>query len=113
MLFDNAGHRFYPLRRFIEAADVMKFAATCGQEIGLGFHRNFFQGLETVAGKAGAQNIDPLDTFVRQFFQGRRGIRLQPFGFAETGLESDQCLVFRQSPLRRSQQLMEQSKESL
>ena len=61
------------------------------------FHVDFFQRLKAVAGKAGAHHIDTLRACLRQLDECGFGVRLQPLGFAETGLEGDFVFILFKS----------------
>mgnify|MGYP000579504832 CR=1 FL=1 len=65
MFFDQISHRFYPLRQFIQAGNVMKLLAASVQEIFFRFHRDLFQRLQAVGNEAGADHVDPADAFFR------------------------------------------------
>jgi hypothetical protein len=71
----------------------MKFVAARLHEEGFTFHGNLFQRFKTVRNKAWADHVHTSGILLAELCQYFRGVRSQPFGFAETGLEADLVLV--------------------
>jgi hypothetical protein len=75
----------------------LKVGAARVQKRLAGFHVDFFQRFQAVAGEAGADHIHPLRTCLGQGHQRGLGVGLQPFGFAKARLEGDGVLVLAQA----------------
>src|SRR5687768_10569854 len=67
----------------------MKLLASSLGEDRFAFHGDFFQGFETIGNKTGADNIDAPGFLFAKLLQSNGGIRTQPLGTAEPGLETD------------------------
>ena len=61
----------------------MEFLAAVVEEGFLAFHGDLFQRFEAVGDEAGTDDIDAFGAFLRQHFERRVRVGLQPFHFAE------------------------------
>lgn len=93
---DDIAQGAYPVITFIQAGDVTELLASGAEEGGLAFQRNLLQGFEAVTDETGADDIHPVDALLAEFFQGCRGVGLEPFGTAEARLEADLVLILFQ-----------------
>src|SRR5262245_16254312 len=82
-----------PFGRLVEARDEMEIPAARGDIGKASFDADFLEGLEAVGDKAGADHVHPLNAFLRQLYQCRPGIGLQPLGEAEARLEGGDPLA--------------------
>jgi len=94
MLVRDVAQGINPLGVVVEAGNVMKHFATGMQKGFACLHVNFFQRFQAVAGKAGADNIDPFDAGLAHGNQRGLGVGLQPLGATQARLKSDLVLVF-------------------
>ncbi len=96
----DVSQRLYPVIAFIKARDIMKLLAPACDENGFAFHGNFFQGLEAIGNKTGADNIYPPRALLTKLFQRKQqcmGLTIPP-GQIGTGNKSDICLHPVQAP---------------
>ena len=89
MPLGNVAKGGYPFRIVVEAGNVMELFPARFHESLAAFQIDFFERLQAVAGKTGADHIDPLYAGLCHFNQRRFGVGLQPFGTSQPGLKSD------------------------
>ena len=66
-------------------------------------HVDLFQGLDAIAGKAGAHDVHTLQPLLGHLHQGGLGVRLQPLGLAKARLEGEHILRIAQIQSLRQQ----------
>ena len=89
MCDDAVGERINPVIAFVEAGDVVEFAAARCKESLFAFDGDFFQRFQAIADEAGADDIHPPRVRCAQFRQRLVRSGAKPSAIARVRLESE------------------------